>query len=114
MFTQGAQRIVCPDRKTLPYNSSKYDRGPVQRRSSTVLKTGTSVRSVASVRKRSASSQEAKSALASDGALRIEGTHSLQSFGMSSRCGYTDKVEAAAFLPQPRTPGKPSALSPTT
>src|SRR2546425_2516635 len=84
-----------------------------KRRSSTVSKTGTSVRNVASLRKSNASSQEANNVSASGRAFRIEGGHSFQSFGICSRWGYTDKVEAAAFFPQPFTPGKPSALSPT-
>src|SRR5436309_1587263 len=86
---------------------------PRQRRSSIVLNTGTSVRKVASVRNRSACSQPSKSTVANEEEWRMEGRHSLQCLGMSSRCGYTDRIEAAAFFPQPGIPGNPSALSPT-
>src|SRR5207247_795897 len=70
-----------------PYSLAGSRRcAPRQRRSSTVLNTGTSVRRVASVRNRSACSQPPKSTFANKEALRIEGRHSFQSLGMSSRC----------------------------
>ena len=61
------------------------DSSATVRSSSTVLNTGTSVRSVASLRNRSASSQQANRVLASRGILRIGNVQVLQSLGMSSR-----------------------------
>ena len=73
--------------------SSKFGRAPFQRRSSTVSKTGTSSRKVARVRNNRASFH----ALTSDSdtwwAFRIEGCHSRQSFGMSSRWGYSECLQ---------------------
>src|SRR5712691_1286924 len=94
--------------------SSKFGRGAFQRRSSTVSNTGTSTRSVASVRNNRASFHALNNDSDSTWALRMEGCHARQSCGMSSRWGYCDNTRAAAFWPQPATPGNPSALSPTT
>ena len=64
---------------------SKSFVGPFQRRSSTDSKTGTSSRSVARVRNSSASLQELNNDSDKVRALRMDGSHSRQSLGMSSR-----------------------------
>jgi hypothetical protein len=64
---------------------SKSFVGPFQRRSSTDSKTGTSSRSVARVRNSSASFQELNNDSDKVRALRMDGSHSRQSLGMSSR-----------------------------
>src|SRR6266404_20590 len=112
-FTDLARRRRSADFKRTQ-NLSKLELGPCHRRSSTVSNTGTSSRKVASVRNNRASFHALNNDSESGRALRIEGSQSRQFFGMSSRCGYWDKVSAAAFAPQPGKPGKPSALSPTT
>src|SRR6266852_2575752 len=112
-FSDLARRRRSADFKRTQ-NSSKLELDPCHRRSSTVSNTGTSSRKVASVRNNRASFHALNNDSESGRALRIEGSHSRQFFGMSSRCGYWDKVSAAAFAPQPGKPGKPSALSPTT
>jgi len=68
--------------------SSKLGRGPFQRRSSTVSKTGTSSRRVASVRNNKALLQSLNSDSDNARAFRMDGCHSRQSFGISSRWGY--------------------------
>jgi hypothetical protein len=68
--------------------SSKSGRGPFQRRSSTVSKTGTSSRRVARVRNNRASLHDVNSDSDSARALLMDGCHSCQSLGMSSRRGY--------------------------
>ena len=68
--------------------SSKFWRGPFQRRSSTVSKTGTSSRRVARFRNNRASFHALNSDSASRRAFRTDGCHSRQSFGMFSRWGY--------------------------
>ena len=67
---------------------SKFGRGPFQRRSLTESKTGTSSRRVASLRNSKASLHEWSSDSDSPRALRIDGCHCRQSFGMSSRWRY--------------------------
>jgi hypothetical protein len=73
--------------------SSKFGRGPFQRRSSMVSKTGTSSRRVARVRNNKASFHELRSDSDSGRALRIDGCHSCQSFGMSSSWAYRDNYK---------------------
>src|SRR3979490_1368872 len=65
--------------------SSKSRGTPFQWRSSTVSKTGTSVRRVASLRNNKASSQAANNASDSVRALRIDGGPASHSWEMSSR-----------------------------
>src|SRR5436853_7185032 len=68
----------------------KSSAGPLHSKSSMEANTGTSTRSVARVRNSSASSHAAKSDSASGRALRIIGSQSRQSFGMSSKGGCCD------------------------
>src|SRR4051812_8851786 len=67
---------------------SKSRRGPVQRSSSIALNMGTSSRRVASVRNNRASFHPLNNDSDRRRALRIEGCHSPQTLGMSSRWGY--------------------------
>src|SRR5216683_792563 len=92
---------------------SKAAAGPRQRNSSKSSNTGASVRSVASLRKSSASSRFSSRAAASRAAPRTATPHSVALFGIDSRCGYLPSTTDDAFSPQPGTPGNPSAVSPT-
>ncbi len=67
-------------------DSAKAGCGPRQRSSSIVSKTGASTRKVASLRNSTASSHALNNDSDNARALRIDGFHSRQSFGILSRC----------------------------
>src|SRR3954451_18361599 len=85
--------------------SSNSAFGPFQRNCSTSPKRGMSVRSVASVRKSSASAHSRRSVSASAPALVAFTCHSRQSFGIASRCPNLASTAAVDFAPHPASPG---------
>ena len=96
------------------HNRAKSLVGPRQRRSSTDPSSERSIRSVARSLKSSASWWHSSSAVANLAALRTVTSQAAGSGGMSSMWFQRARTVAADLAPQPASPGKPSALSPTS
>src|SRR5215472_16494480 len=94
--------------------SSNAAAGPFQRNSSTFSNKRRSVRSVASLRKSTASSRSRFRVSASALPFAMFTCHSRHSGGIDSRCRNLPRTAADDLVPQPRRPGYPSAESPTS
>ena len=107
-------RRAMPGASRAAHTSAKSPVGPRQRSSSTRVSSERSIRKVARSLKSSASSRQSSSVVASFGALRTATSQSPGAAGMSSRWPQRASTVAADLAPQPASPGKPSALSPTS